>query len=94
MCAMHSGKSPRQDVLDTAEQSHRVLRTVFLPAANADAIRLKVESLQAQLAEHKQLSSERVEALKQDRQLREQVSNTGAAAAIMRLKAYPQACTM
>jgi hypothetical protein len=29
----------------------RVLRTVFLPTANADALLLKVESLQAQLAE-------------------------------------------
>lgn len=50
-----------------------MLRTVFLPAANADALRLKVESLQAQLAEHKQLSMERIEALKQDKQLRAQV---------------------
>eukprot|EP00892_Ulva_mutabilis_P005163 jgi/Ulvmu1/3018/UM015_0058.1 len=61
-----------QDESKDAEHAHRVLRTVFLPAANTDALRLKVESLQAQLAEHKQLSLEQVDALKQDRQLRQQ----------------------
>jgi hypothetical protein len=50
-----------------------VLRTIYLPAANADALQLKVQSLQVQLAEHKQLSQERVAALMQDRHLREQV---------------------
>lgn len=91
---MLSGKSPSRDVIDNAEQSHRVLRTVFLPAANADALRLKVESLQAQLTEHKHLSLERVEALKQDRQLREQVSGTEAITAAKRFKAYPEPCIM
>lgn len=34
-----------------AETSERVMRTVYLPAANADNLMLKVESLQAQLDE-------------------------------------------
>jgi hypothetical protein len=51
----------------------RVLRTVYLPSANADALQLKVESLQAQLQEQKQFAAERLEAMKQDRELREQV---------------------
>lgn len=34
-----------------AEASERVMRTVYLPAANADNLMLKVESLQAQLNE-------------------------------------------
>jgi coiled-coil domain-containing protein 77 len=51
----------------------RVLRTVYLPSANADALQLKVESLQAQLEEQKQFAAERFEAMKQDRELREQV---------------------
>lgn len=34
-----------------AEGSERVMRTVYLPAANADNLMLKVESLQAQLNE-------------------------------------------
>lgn len=58
---------------DATAPAQRVLRTVYLPAANADALQLKVESLQAQLTEQKQLASERVAALMQDRTLREQV---------------------
>jgi hypothetical protein len=46
---------------------------VYLPSANADALQLKIESLEAQMAEQQQLANERVEALMQDRQLREQV---------------------
>jgi len=34
-----------------ADASERVMRTVYLPAANADSLMLKVESLQAQLNE-------------------------------------------
>jgi len=34
-----------------ADASERVMRTVYLPAANADNLMLKVESLQAQLNE-------------------------------------------
>lgn len=34
-----------------ADASERVMRTVYLPAANADNLMLKVESLQAQLSE-------------------------------------------
>ncbi|KAI8466961.1 MAG: hypothetical protein J3K34DRAFT_524115 [Monoraphidium minutum] len=49
-----------------------VLRTVFLPAANADALLLKIESLQAQLNEQRALSEERVEALLVDRKVRQQ----------------------
>ena len=64
---------PRRDTAAEGGTSQRVLRTVYLPAANADALQLKVESLQAQLAEQKQLASERIAALMQDRTLREQV---------------------
>ncbi|GMH33975.1 hypothetical protein BSKO_01809 [Bryopsis sp. KO-2023] len=50
----------------------RVLRTVYLPTANADSLLLKVESLQAQLNEQRQFASERVAALLEDRKIREQ----------------------
>ncbi|KIZ06949.1 Coiled-coil domain-containing protein 77 [Monoraphidium neglectum] len=49
-----------------------VMRTVFLPTANADALLLKIESLQAQLNEQRALSEERVEALLVDRKVRQQ----------------------
>lgn len=48
-------------------------RSMYLPPVNADALNLKIESLQAQLAEQRQLATEQVEALRQDRQLRQQV---------------------
>lgn len=44
-----------------------------MQTVNSDALNLKVESLQAQLVEQRQLFTEQVEALKQDRQLRQQV---------------------
>ncbi|GBF99207.1 hypothetical protein Rsub_12466 [Raphidocelis subcapitata] len=49
-----------------------VMRTVFLPAANADALVLKIEALQAQLNEQRALSEERTEALLVDRRVRQQ----------------------
>lgn len=52
-----------------------MLRTVYLPSANADTLQVKVESLQAQLAEQQQFAAERVEALLQDRKLRDEVRN-------------------
>ena len=48
-----------------------VLRTVLLPTAQADALTLKCEALQAQLAEQRQFAEERVAALLEDRAIRE-----------------------
>ena len=53
-------------------QDQRVLRTVYLPAANADSLRLKVESLQVQLDEQLRFSEERTAAMLADRRIREQ----------------------
>eukprot|EP01025_Chloroclados_australasicus_P041684 TRINITY_DN4434_c0_g1_i7.p1 TRINITY_DN4434_c0_g1~~TRINITY_DN4434_c0_g1_i7.p1 ORF type:complete len:407 (+),score=37.63 TRINITY_DN4434_c0_g1_i7:49-1269(+) len=50
----------------------RVLRTVYLPVANADALMLKLESVQAQLNEQQQFANERICALLEDRRIREQ----------------------
>lgn len=50
----------------------RVLRTVFMPTVDTEQLQLKVESLQAQLNEQKQLYSERIAALMDDRKIREQ----------------------
>eukprot|EP00878_Enallax_costatus_P033337 GHUV01036756.1.p1 GENE.GHUV01036756.1~~GHUV01036756.1.p1 ORF type:complete len:405 (+),score=164.28 GHUV01036756.1:265-1479(+) len=55
-----------------AGRGERVLRTVFLPTADSEFLLLKIESLQAQLNEQRQLHEERVAALVADRQLREQ----------------------
>ncbi|KAF8064637.1 ccdc77 [Scenedesmus sp. PABB004] len=55
-----------------ARAGERVLRTVFLPAADPEFLVMKVESLQAQLDEQRQLHEERVAALLNDRQLRAQ----------------------
>eukprot|EP01026_Neomeris_dumetosa_P029646 TRINITY_DN23995_c0_g1_i4.p1 TRINITY_DN23995_c0_g1~~TRINITY_DN23995_c0_g1_i4.p1 ORF type:complete len:295 (+),score=54.52 TRINITY_DN23995_c0_g1_i4:580-1464(+) len=48
------------------------MRTVYLPAANADALMLKLESVQAQLNEQQQFANERISALLEDRRIREQ----------------------
>lgn len=61
---------------DVATSTRRILRTVYLPSADADALKLKVESLEVQLAEQRQAASERIDALMQDRALREQVRPT------------------
>lgn len=45
------GQQPQQHGGRQAASGERVLRTVFLPTANADALLLKIESLQAQLQE-------------------------------------------
>lgn len=42
------------------EASERVMRTVYLPAANADNLMLKIESLQAQLNEQVRMSDTRL----------------------------------
>ncbi|KAK9814374.1 hypothetical protein WJX72_004785 [[Myrmecia] bisecta] len=55
----------------SGEHQERVMRTVYLPAANADSLMLKVESLQAQLNEQKQFANERIAALLEDRRIRE-----------------------
>ena len=47
----------------------RVMRTVYMPTANTDALLLKVESLQAQLDEAKQFAAERTAALLEDRRV-------------------------
>ncbi|KAF6256024.1 hypothetical protein COO60DRAFT_1627324 [Scenedesmus sp. NREL 46B-D3] len=72
------GRSPQRGVRAAAGAAaaggsgERVLRTVFLPTVDCDFLLLKVESLQAQLNEQRQLHEERVAALLADRQLRAQ----------------------
>jgi hypothetical protein len=59
----------------TDPQSCAPVRTglQYIQTVNADALNLKVESLQAQLVEQRHLFREQVEALKQDRHLLQQV---------------------
>jgi len=52
------------------QQSDRVMRTVFLPAANTESLILKIESLQAQLNEQRKFSNERIAALLEVRRCR------------------------
>uniref|UniRef100_A0A383VMW0 Uncharacterized protein n=1 Tax=Tetradesmus obliquus TaxID=3088 RepID=A0A383VMW0_TETOB len=68
---MRGGKSPQRGA-EAGGSGERVLRTVFLPTVDCDFLLLKVESLQAQLNEQRQLHEERVAALLADRQLRAQ----------------------
>lgn len=56
----------------SAEPSHRVLRTVYLPSERADALLLTVQSLQSQVDGMKRLMEERSEAWRKDRQAREE----------------------
>ena len=58
----------------------RVLRTVYLPTAQSEALALKCEALTAQLAEQKRFAAERVAALTEDRAIRERDAATTAAA--------------
>jgi coiled-coil domain-containing protein 77 len=53
------------------QASERVMRTVFLPAANTESLILKIESLQAQLNEQRKFSNERIAALLEDRRIRD-----------------------
>ena len=53
------------------QASDRVMRTVFLPAANTESLILKIESLQAQLNEQRKFSNERIAALLEDRRIRD-----------------------
>ena len=48
----------------------RVLRTVYMPNEQVDALLLTVESLRTQLQQQEQLGRERVAALLEDRRLR------------------------
>lgn len=58
----------------------RVLRTVYLPTAQAEAAALKCEALEAQLAEQKRFAAERIAALQEDRAIRERDAAAHAAA--------------
>lgn len=58
----------------------RVLRTVYLPTAQAEAAVLKCEALEAQLADQKRLAAERIAALQEDRAIRERDAAAHAAA--------------
>ena len=58
----------------------RMLRTVYLPTAQAETLALKCEALQAQLAEQKRFGVERIQALVEDRALREREAASQAAA--------------
>lgn len=62
------------------QQPQRILRTVYLPTAQSEALALKCEALAAQLAEQKRFAAERVAALTEDRAIRERDSAAAAAA--------------
>eukprot|EP00887_Chlorella_sp_A99_P000203 scaffold13.g203.t1 len=57
-----------------------VLRTVYLPTAQTETLALKCEALQAQLAEQKRFAGERIQALVEDRALREREASDQTAA--------------
>lgn len=54
-----------------AAKTERIMRTIYLPTANTDTLILRIESLQAQLMEHKQFAEDRIKALLEDRRIRE-----------------------
>ena len=57
------GDIPPSHMQQPPQPCERIMRTVFLPAANTESLILKIESLQAQLNEQKQFSEERIAAL-------------------------------
>ena len=63
-----------------APPPERILRTVYLPTAQAEALSLKCEALQAQLAEQRRFAAERIAALQEDRGIRERDAAAQAAA--------------
>jgi|AntAceMinimDraft_5_1070358.scaffolds.fasta_scaffold18244_2 coiled-coil domain-containing protein 77 len=65
------GRLPPPHVQQPPQASDRVMRTVFLPAANTESLILKIESLQAQLNEQRKFSNERIAALLEDRRIRD-----------------------
>ncbi|EFN52358.1 hypothetical protein CHLNCDRAFT_138772 [Chlorella variabilis] len=58
----------------------RILRTVYLPTAQGEALALRCEALQAQLAEQKRFAAERIAALQEDRAIRERDAAAAATA--------------
>lgn len=58
----------------------RILRTVYLPTAQGEALSLRCEALTAQLQEQKRFAAERIAALQEDRAIREQDAATATAA--------------
>lgn len=54
-----------------AAGGERILRTLYLPAAQTEPLALKCKALEAQLAEQRRFNAERIAALAEDRQLRE-----------------------
>jgi coiled-coil domain-containing protein 77 len=54
-----------------AAAANRAKRTVFLPAQNTETLTLKIEALQAQLDDQRKFSNERIEALLEDRRIRD-----------------------
>ena len=74
------GKGSHSSQAATSGSDQRILRTVYLPTAQAEALGLKCEALAAQLAEQKQFAAERVAALQEDRAIRERDAAAHAAA--------------
>lgn len=84
------GRSPRRGAAVTSAQQQlqqqqgpqprSILRTVYLPTAQSEALALKCEALAAQLAEQKKFAAERIAALTEDRAIRERDAATAAAA--------------
>lgn len=82
-------KSPRRGAAASAAQQpppqqaaqpRSILRTVYLPTAQGEALALKCEALAAQLAEQKKFAAERIAALTEDRAIRERDMAAAAAA--------------
>lgn len=84
------GRSPRRGAAAPAAQQAQqhqqslqqrsILRTVYLPTAQSEALALKCEALAAQLAEQKRFAAERIAALTEDRAIRERDAAATAAA--------------
>ena len=85
--AAHSSASlTGPGVIGPVGEGERVLRTVYLPTERGDTLQLKVDSLTRQLAETKALMEERVEALLEDREIRERDTDAAAAMYAERIK--------
>ncbi|KAL4422700.1 hypothetical protein ABPG75_008897 [Micractinium tetrahymenae] len=74
------GAAPAAAQQHVAAQPRSILRTVYLPTAQSEALVLKCEALAAQLAEQKKFAAERIAALTEDRAIRERDAAAAAAA--------------
>eukprot|EP00884_Botryococcus_braunii_P009152 jgi/Botrbrau1/18238/Bobra.53_1s0092.1 len=71
----------------TGAKGGRLMRTVFLPTVNTDSLLLRLEALEAQLADQKKFAEERVAALMEDRRIRQEDFEASQGAASRKLDA-------